>query len=83
MAAVQNPAHERCFGSRIQTAAWKKKPAFSLVTENALIIQPTAQHKFARQMKATVQSVSSRHVPMVSQPDATAAFIAEAANKSD
>ncbi len=30
-------------------------------------------------MKATVRNVSASHVPIVSQPDATAGFIAEAA----
>jgi hypothetical protein len=62
--------------------AWKKKPALSLVTENGLMIQPDAQ-KFAQQRKATVRRISSSHVLMISQPEAIAAFIAEAANTSD
>lgn len=83
MAAVQKPIHENCLSGRIQTSAWKKKPVFYLLTENDLMIRPAAQHKFAQQMKAIVRRVPASHVPMVSQPETTAEFIAEAANKSD
>jgi pimeloyl-ACP methyl ester carboxylesterase len=82
MAAVQRPVNGQIYATaKIQTAAWREKPVFYLVAENDQMISPTAERQFAERMKAVVRSVPSSHVAMVSQPEATAAFIAEAANK--
>jgi len=59
--------------------AWKTLPSWYLVTEKDQMIAPDAQRFMAQRMKATISSVSSSHVPMVSHPDVVADLIMKAA----
>jgi pimeloyl-ACP methyl ester carboxylesterase len=79
MAAGQKPISGDSFSkSRPKPAAWKSKPVSYLISDKDRMIKPEGQKKMAERMKASIRHVPTSHVPMVSQPEATAAFIAEA-----
>jgi pimeloyl-ACP methyl ester carboxylesterase len=59
--------------------AWKMLPAWYLVTENDQMIPPDAQRLMAKRMGATISSVTSSHVAMISHPDVVTALIVKAA----
>jgi pimeloyl-ACP methyl ester carboxylesterase len=77
--ATQGPIAARCFGDKISEAAWHKKPSWYMVAENDQTIPPAVERDSAKRMKATTVTVQSSHVPMLSQPQAVADFIAKAA----
>jgi len=79
--AVQKPiaASELLEDQPLSDVAWKTLPSWYLVTEKDQMIAPDAQRFMAQRMKATISSVSSSHVPMVSHPDVVADLIMKAA----
>lgn len=77
--AVQNPIAARCFGETIGQPAWRQKPSWYVIADHDEMIPPAAQRDLAARMKATVLTLSSGHVPMLSQPVAVAEFIIKAA----
>jgi pimeloyl-ACP methyl ester carboxylesterase len=60
-------------------AAWRAKPSWYLVTSQDRMIPPSAQHSMASRIGATVSEVSASHSVYVSQPEAVASVIAQAA----
>jgi pimeloyl-ACP methyl ester carboxylesterase len=79
MAAGQKTISGDCFAkSKPKQAAWKSKPVSYLITDKDKMIKPEGQKRMAERMKASIRNVPTSHVAMVSQPEATAAFIAEA-----
>lgn len=79
LAAVSQPIALAAFQGKITHAAWENKPSWYLLTENDHALLPAVQQKIARQIHATVYSVNSSHLSMVSQPEAVAKFIDTAA----
>ncbi len=77
--ATQGPVAGRCFGDRISTAAWRTKPSWYLVAAHDEMIPPAAERDAAARMQATTLTLPSSHVPMLSQPEQVAEFIAQAA----
>ena len=77
--AVQKPYAAKLFESSIPDPAWQHKPSFYLVTTDDRILNPKTQHAMANNIKATVREVASSHLPLISQPQAVADIIAEAA----
>jgi pimeloyl-ACP methyl ester carboxylesterase len=81
LAAVQKPIaaseflEEELYGA----PAWRTLPSWYLVTENDQMIPPDAQRFMARRMGATISSVPSSHVAMISHPDVVAALVMKAA----
>lgn len=63
----------------ISKAAWKTRPAFVLISANDTIIQPQSQRDRAKLIGATTVEVPSSHVAMLSQPEAVARLILQAA----
>jgi hypothetical protein len=59
--------------------AWKELPTWYGVTETDRIVLPDAQHLFANQINATVQSINSSHASPLSHPNEVAQLILEAA----
>lgn len=55
------------------------KPSFYVVTTNDLVIPPGAQQFFAGRIGATVTEIAASHSGLVSQPDAVAKVIEDAA----
>jgi pimeloyl-ACP methyl ester carboxylesterase len=81
LAAVQKPIaasevfDERPFGE----PAWKFVPSWYIVAENDQMIPPDAERFMAQRAKATVTSIPSSHVVMISHAKETAQLIEKAA----
>jgi len=80
MAVTQGPIAASCFGDKISTAAWKKKPSWFVVAKNDHMISPDYEQAVAKTMKATTTTLPSSHVAMLSHPREVAAVIVAAAS---
>ncbi len=78
--ATQGPVNGAALGGVLTEAAWRSRPVFYLIGENDLAILPVEQERMATRMNATIKRVASSHVPMLSQPQVVADFIALAAS---
>lgn len=80
MAAVQHPAHGRCFGDAVSgVPAWKQKPSWYQVSTDDAAVHPDAQRFLARRCGATMIELDASHIPMVAHPRETADLILAAA----
>ena len=79
LAAKQGPIFAGSFDTRLQAAAWRTKPSWYLRAASDRMIDPAAQAFFAARMGATLTSVESSHVVMLSHPRAVARAILRAA----
>lgn len=81
VAATQGPISTTVFGAKLKSAApaWKAKPAWYLRAENDQMIDPAGQAAMAKRAGATVTSIKSSHVPMLSHPADVAKVILAAA----
>lgn len=77
--ATQGPLAVRCFSDKINEAAWRSKPTSYIVASNDETIPPDVERASAERMGADTLVLQSSHVPMLSQPDVVAQFIAKAA----
>ena len=59
--------------------AWRSKPSWYLVATEDRMIPPPAQHAMAERAGATVSEVAASHSVYLSQPDALADLIRQAA----
>lgn len=78
--ATQGPLAVKCFGDKITVAAWHSKPNWYIVAAKDETIPPAVERNSAKRMKAETLVLESSHVPMLSQPDVVADFIARAAS---
>jgi len=79
MADSQVPWNVAAPAGTITDPAWRARPSWYLVTSEDRMIPPSAQHTMAERIGATVSEVSASHSVYVSQPEAVATFIAQAA----
>ena len=79
IAATQGPVRGANFEQKVSIAAWTGKPSWYIVAGNDRMIDPGVQRALARKLKAHTTELAASHVPMVSQPQAVADVIAEAA----
>ncbi|OUM02118.1 alpha/beta fold hydrolase [Variovorax sp. JS1663] len=79
VAATQGPFHSKATTQAVTKAAWKSRPAYVLVAGNDTIIPPQMQRDRAKLIQATTVEVPSSHVAMLSQPEAVARLILQAA----
>ena len=77
--ATQGPLAVKCFGDKITEAAWRSKLSWYVVAAHDETIPPDVERDSAKRMGAKTLVLESSHVPMLSQPDAIAEFIAGAA----
>ena len=77
--ATQGPLAVRCFGDKVTKAAWRSKPNWYIVAAKDETIPPAVERDSAARMGANTLVLESSHVPMLSQPDVVAEFIAKAA----
>jgi pimeloyl-ACP methyl ester carboxylesterase len=77
MADSQVPWGVNALGGTISEAAWQAKPSWYLLTTEDKMIPPDAQRLMSKRAGATV--VKGSHAVYVSQPQAVAHIIAEAA----
>jgi pimeloyl-ACP methyl ester carboxylesterase len=79
MADSQVPWNVDAPAGAITEAAWQSKPSWYLVTTEDRMIPPPAQHTMAARIGATVSEAAASHSVYLSQPEAVATVIAQAA----
>jgi pimeloyl-ACP methyl ester carboxylesterase len=77
--AVQAPFDKALLAGKTTQAAWRSKPSFYAVSKNDRTINPDLERFMAKRMGAKTIELESSHVSMISQPEAVAALILEAA----
>jgi pimeloyl-ACP methyl ester carboxylesterase len=80
MADSQVPWGVNALGGTISEAAWRMKPSWYLLTTQDRMIPPSAQRAMAERTGATVTEVPASHSVYVSQPQAVASLIKQAAS---
>ena len=80
MADSQVPWGVGALSGTISEPAWKTKPSWYLVATEDKMIPPDAQRAMSRRAGSAVSEVRGSHAIYVSQPEAVAAVIEEAAN---
>ena len=78
--ATQTPTQGAALGAPITTAAWRTKPSWFVVAANDRMISPEQERVTAKRMNATVLTLPTSHVPMLSKPQQVADFIGQAAS---
>ena len=73
---MRSPLAARCFSDKVLETAWRSKPSWYLVAAQDETIPPAVQRDSADRMGAETLVLQSSHVPMLSQPEAVAEFIA-------
>ncbi len=79
MADSQVPWGVEALGGKISEPAWRNKPSWYLVATEDRMIPPPAQQQMSQRAGSTVVEVAASHSVYVSQPDAVAELIEEAA----
>lgn len=79
--ATQQPLSGAATMQKVSAAAWQTRPSWYLITTEDRMISPELQRTMAEKIKATTRTLASGHLPMLSHPDAIAAFILEAARQ--
>ncbi len=79
--AEQEPTAASLFTNRTTAAAWHDKPTFYAVSKQDMTISPELERFLAKRMHATTIEVNAGHLAMVSQPQAIANLILEAAGR--
>ena len=79
MADAQLPWGVEALQGTITQPAWKSKPSWYLVAQDDRMIPPPAQRAMAARAGATVTESAGSHSVYVSQPEAVARLIVEAA----
>jgi pimeloyl-ACP methyl ester carboxylesterase len=79
--AVQQPFHKALLTDKTKHAAWRTKPSFYAVSTDDRTINPDLERFMAKRMGAKTIEVKASHLALISQPDAIAALILEAAGQ--
>jgi pimeloyl-ACP methyl ester carboxylesterase len=79
MADSQVPWGVEALGGTISEPAWKTKPSWYLVATDDKMIPPPAQRLMSKRAGSTIVEVAGSHAIYVSQPNAVAALIEDAA----
>jgi len=79
MADSQVPWGLEALGGKISEPAWKRKPSWYLIATDDKMIPPDAQRSMSKRAGSTVVEVKGSHAVYVSQPEAVAALIEQAA----
>src|SRR5258708_26402710 len=79
MADSQVPWGVGALGGAVTEPAWRTKPSWYLAATEDRMIPPPAQHAMAEKAGATLSEVAASHSVYLSQPEAVAPLIAQAA----
>jgi pimeloyl-ACP methyl ester carboxylesterase len=79
--AVQAPFKRSLLADKTTQAAWRSKPSFYAVSTEDRTINPDLQRFMAKRMGAKTIEVKASHLGLISQPDAIAGLILEAAGR--
>jgi len=77
--AVQAPFKRSLLADKTTQAAWRSKPSFYAVSTEDRTINPDLERFMAKRMGAKTIEVKASHLGLISQPDAIAGLIVEAA----
>ncbi len=77
--ASQNPLSGAALSGEVSSPAWKTKPSWYLLATEDHTIHPDLQKMMSARMGATIVSVASSHLPMLSHPQAVADLVVRAA----
>jgi pimeloyl-ACP methyl ester carboxylesterase len=77
--ATQGATQGAILATPIKKAAWHAKPSWFVIAQNDRAIAPEQEISTAKRMGAKTLTLSSSHLPMLSQPEMVAEFVAEAA----
>ena len=80
--AVQEPFQKALLTGKTTHAAWRLKPSFYAVSTEDRTINPDLERFVAKRMGAKTIEVKASHLSLISQPDAIASLILEAAGRS-
>jgi hypothetical protein len=80
--AVQQPFKRSLLGDRTTQAAWRSKPSWYAVSIDDRTINPDLERFMAKRMSAKTIEVKASHLSLISQPDAIASLILEAAGQT-
>ena len=83
MADSQVPWGLEALSGTISQPAWKTKPSWYLVATNDRMIPPAAQRFMSKRAGSTVVEIAGSHAIYVSQPNAVAALIEQAAKETN
>jgi pimeloyl-ACP methyl ester carboxylesterase len=78
LADHQMPLSVKAFEAPVDTAAWKDKPTFYVITTKDRVIAPEAQKFFADRMKAQITDVAGSHASLVVRAKQVAEVIEKA-----
>ncbi|HWT98969.1 MAG TPA: alpha/beta hydrolase [Terriglobales bacterium] len=79
LANHQLPLNVTAFEAPVDTAAWRDKPTFYVISTKDKVIAPEAQQFFAAEMKAQTTEVAGSHASLVVHANEVAAVIEKAA----
>ncbi|KJC50165.1 hydrolase [Bradyrhizobium sp. LTSP885] len=79
--AVQQPFHKALLTGKTTQAAWRTKPSWYAVSTEDRTINPDLERFMAKRMDATTIEVKASHLGLISQPDAIARLILDAAGQ--
>ena len=79
LANHQLPLSVTAFKAPVDTAAWRDKPTFYVITTKDKVIAPEVQKLFAAEMKAQTTAVAGSHASLVVHANEVAAVIEKAA----
>src|ERR1035438_3849547 len=79
MADSQVPWGVEALSGKISEPAWKAKPSWYMIATDDKMIPPDAQRSMSKRAGSTVVEVKGSHAIYVSQPEAVAALIEQAA----
>jgi pimeloyl-ACP methyl ester carboxylesterase len=82
MYASQGAFHAKGFVTPLTKAAWKTKPSYGIVATEDKAIVPDVQRNMYKRAGAKITEIKGSHVVFISQPEAVAKVIIEAANAS-
>jgi pimeloyl-ACP methyl ester carboxylesterase len=78
LANHQLPLNHTAFEAPVDTAAWRDKPTFYVISTKDKVIAPEAQKFFATEMKAQTTEVAGSHASLVVHAKEVAAVIEKA-----
>jgi pimeloyl-ACP methyl ester carboxylesterase len=79
LAKSQLPLNHIAFEAPVDTAAWRDKPTFYVISTKDKVIAPEAQRMFAARIKAQTTEVAGSHASLVVHAKEVAAVIEQAA----
>jgi pimeloyl-ACP methyl ester carboxylesterase len=79
--ATQGPWNSAALADKVTNPAWATKPSWFIIV-NDRMLPPQYERDVAKHIHATVTTLPSGHVPMLSMPDKVAEVIIDAANKA-